>query len=88
MDKIFNNIRSIIALVVVLCAFAFLFLLVTKTMPEGNKDILQLSAGLVLAALSGVIGYYFGSSKNESDKAKTDAAKTEVQETITTKQGV
>lgn len=72
MEKIFANIRSIIGLLVVVLSFVFLFLLLKTTIPAGNKDILQIAAGIVLAAMGGVIGYYFGSSKNESDKAKTE----------------
>lgn len=69
-DTFFANIRSIIALFVVVGAFGFLFALTRRDVPQNNKDVLQTAAGLVLAGLGGVIGYYFGSSKNESDKAK------------------
>lgn len=72
MEKLFSNIRSIIALLVVILSFVFLFLLLKTTIPAGNKDILQIAAGIILGSMAGVIGYYFGSSKNESDKAKTD----------------
>jgi len=72
MEKLFSNIRSIIGLFVVVLSFAFLFLLLKIDIPTGNKDILQIAAGIILGSMAGVIGYYFGSSKNESDKAKTD----------------
>lgn len=74
-EKFFANIRSIIALLVVTCSFTFLFLLTKRDVPANNKDVLQTAAGLILAGLGGVVGYYFGSSKNESDKAKEDAKK-------------
>jgi len=72
MEKLFSNIRSIIGLFVVVLSFTFLFLLLKIDIPGGNKDILQIAAGIILGSMAGVIGYYFGSSKNESDKAKTD----------------
>ena len=72
MAKIFENTRSIIAFIIVLLSFSFLFALLFVKLPSENRDILQISAGLVLAALGFVTGYYFGSSKNESDKAKMD----------------
>lgn len=66
----FDNIRSIIALLVVTCSFGFLFFVVTKPVPVGNQALVNTAAGLVLAGLGGVVGYYFGSSKNETDAAK------------------
>lgn len=72
MNKIFENIRSILAFIIVVLSFAFLFALLFIKLPEENKDILQIATGLVLAALGFVTGYYFGSSKNESDKAKQE----------------
>lgn len=73
MKTFFDNIRSIIALTVVVCSFTFLFLVTHTKIPAENLPVLNTSTGLILAALSGVVGYYFGSSKNESDKAKVDA---------------
>jgi hypothetical protein len=68
-----NNVRSIIAFMVVLFGFGFLFLLLKVKIPDGNETILNVSTGLVLAALGGVIGYYFGSSKDKSDTDKADS---------------
>lgn len=68
-----KNVRSIIALSVVICCFAFLFLLLTFKIPEGNETILNVAAGLVLAALGSVCSYYFGSSKDKSDVDKADS---------------
>lgn len=83
--SIFDNIRSIIALSIVLLSFAFLFMLVLRAVPAENKEVVNIAAGLVLASLSGVAGYYFGSSKNESDKAKVDQINKLDQPTIETK---
>jgi hypothetical protein len=77
MSKFFElfakNVRSLIALLVVIGGFAFLFSLLAFKIPEGNETVLNVSTGLVLAALGGVISYYFGSSKDKSDVDKADS---------------
>lgn len=77
MSKFFElfakNARSIIAVSVVWLAFAFLFILLYVPIPAQNETIINVATGLVLAALGGVIGYYFGSSKDKSDVDKADS---------------
>lgn len=72
-ELLFSNIRSIIALFIVLFAFTFLFTLLHYAVPPANKDIINTVTGLVIATISGVTGFYFGSSKNESDSKKVIA---------------
>lgn len=74
MKVFFDNIRSIIALLVVILSYSFLFMITKTVIPPANLPVVQTVAGLVLAGLGVAIGYYFGSSKNESDKAKVEAA--------------
>lgn len=74
MKVFFDNIRSIIALLVVVLSYTFLFMITKTVIPPANLPVVQTVAGLVLAGLGVAIGYYFGSSKNESDKAKVEAA--------------
>lgn len=73
MKYFIDNIRSIIGASVVLLSFTFLFCLLKVKIPVENKEILLTAAGVILAGMTGVTGYYFGSSKNESDKAKIDS---------------
>lgn len=68
--EIFRNIRAMIAFWVICFSFAFLFMLITVTVPYSNKDIIMMSAGIVLAALTNVVNYYFGSSKDRADNDK------------------
>lgn len=68
MDKLFKYTRGIIAFIAVIGAFVFLFTLVKIAVPEQNKDILQVAAGIVLGVLGTVIAYYFGNSKDKSDQ--------------------
>ena len=68
-----NNIRSILAFLIVLFSFGFLFLLLRYKVPEGNGDVLNVAAGLILAVLAGVTSYYYGASKDKSDTDKSDS---------------
>jgi uncharacterized membrane protein len=76
MEKFFDcfgkSMRSIIAFLVVILSFTFLFSLTRHEVPKANESIINVAAGLVLAALGVVIGYYFGSSKDKSDRDKAD----------------
>jgi uncharacterized membrane protein len=76
MEKFFDcfgkSMRSIIAFLVVILSFTFLFSLTRHEVPKGNESIINVASGLVLAALGVVIGYYFGSSKDKSDRDKAD----------------
>lgn len=67
-----RNMRSIIAFMIVVLSFTFLFVLIKAQIPEKNESIINVAAGLVLAALGGVVQYYFGSSKDKSDRDKAD----------------
>ncbi len=67
--------RSLIAFLIVLLSFGFLFTLAYKAIPKDNKDILQIAVGIVLGVLGIVVGYYFGSSKDKSDQDKVFNAK-------------
>lgn len=72
-DLFAKNVRSIIAILIVLGSFSFLFALLRVKVPEGNATVLNVSAGLVLAALAQVCNYFFGSSKDKSDTDKSDS---------------
>ena len=74
LDAIGKAARSLIAFGVVLMSFGFLYFLLYKKIPPENKDILQIASGIVLGVLATVISYYFGSSKDKSDRDKADIA--------------
>lgn len=65
--------RGPLAVIVVVLSFAFLFMLLWVPIPEPNKDAVMLAAGLVLAGLGVVLGWYFGSSKDKADSDKAKA---------------
>ncbi len=61
------DIRNILAVLIVLGSFTMLGVLALRPVPHENKDILNIGIGFVLGgALSGVAGYYFGSSKPQN----------------------
>jgi hypothetical protein len=65
-----TDIRNIIAVIGVIGSFVLLYFMIIKPIPAENKDTLNLSIGFVFGGLiSGIAGYYFGSSKGET-KAK------------------
>lgn len=68
-----KDIRNIIAVMVVIGAFVLAYFFMIKEIPKENRDIVMVVAGSIFGgALQGVLGYYFGSSKVEGDKAKSD----------------
>jgi lipoprotein signal peptidase len=68
-----KDIRNILAVIIVLGSFILVYLVIIKAIPPENRDIAHTSLGFILGgAMAGVVGYYFGSSKNETDKAKKD----------------
>lgn len=72
MNCIFDNIRSIVAIAVVTLALGLVYIIAFHPIPPSNKDIMNIALGSVLTGLAGVVAYYFGSSKNESDKTKNE----------------
>lgn len=71
-DLFAKNMRSVIAFLVVVLSFTFLFVLIKAEIPKANESIINVAAGLVLAALGSVVSYYFGNSKDKSDRDKAD----------------
>jgi hypothetical protein len=74
MKKLFDginktDIRNILAIITTLGCFILLYLLQVKAVPIENKDVLNIAVGFVFGgALSGVMGFYFGSSKQDEPK--------------------
>lgn len=65
---LFRFARPLVAILIVIFSFAFLFYICIYPVPEQNKDMIQLAAGLDLAVLGTVVAYYFGNSKDKSDQ--------------------
>jgi uncharacterized BrkB/YihY/UPF0761 family membrane protein len=53
---------------IVACFFTLLILLLYATVPEPNKDILNLVVGALIGSFATVVGYFFGSSAGSAAK--------------------
>ena len=51
--------------------FTLLYLLVVKSVPEPNKDLLNLVVGALIGSFAGVVNYFFGSSAGSAKKDQT-----------------
>ena len=74
--------RAVLAITVVICSFAFLFLMLFVKVPKENEALINVVSGAVLVGgVGAIIGFYFGSSK---DKAAAENVTTESVEVIKT----
>ena len=53
---------------IVIGFFVLLYLLVSKTVPDVNKDLLNLIVGALIGSFSTIVGYFFGSSAGSAKK--------------------
>jgi len=74
MRRLFENIsktdiRNIISVVIVFGCFSLLGIMLLRSIPVDNKDIVLTALGFVFGSgMSGVTGYYFGSTKNDKNE--------------------
>lgn len=74
MRRIFENIsktdiRNIISVVIVFGCFSLLGVMLLKSIPVGNKDIVLTAIGFVFGSgMSGVVGYYYGTNKDSKNE--------------------
>lgn len=61
--------RHWVAFLLVFGAITFLFALLLFPIPQENKELVLTAMGFVFGAgVSGVVGYYFGSSKTQANE--------------------
>ena len=63
-----SDIRNGIAVLFVLACLSFLFVIVIYPVPQRNENLINIMGGNIIAGLSLILGYYFGSSKSETKK--------------------
>lgn len=68
MQYFFKYTRGILAYIVVILCFAFLFTIAIVPIPKDNQPVVNTSAGVVLLTIGVVVSYYFGASKDKSDQ--------------------
>jgi hypothetical protein len=68
-----TDIRNSLAIIIVLGCFGLVYLLQVKAIPEQNHDIVNIVAGFIYGgALAGVVGFYFGSTKQDKNTKADD----------------
>ena len=60
--------RYILGGLIVLGFFFILFLLLYRSIPEGNNEMLYLAVGSLIASFGTVVGFYYGSSESSQNK--------------------
>lgn len=76
-----SSIRASLAFFTVFFVFAIMVMLMLFEIPAANKSIFDMALGsLLTVGFAVVFSYYFGSSKNESDKIKKENEKEEKEE--------
>ncbi len=68
-----QQMRSTLAIINTIGVFLLVGALFVKSVPVTNSQIVYMAIGTLLGAYVTLNAYYFGSSKNESDKQKADA---------------
>jgi hypothetical protein len=68
-----TEIRNAIALIYIIMVLAFLYVLAYHPVPDKNQQLVNILGGNIIAGAGLIIGYFFGASKTESDKAKKDS---------------
>jgi hypothetical protein len=56
---------------IVIGFFILLYLLATSSIPEQNKDLLNLVVGALIGSFATVVGYFYGSSAGSAKKDET-----------------
>lgn len=68
-----TDIRNSLAIIIVIGCFGLVYLLQVKAIPEQNHDIVNIVAGFIYGgALAGVVGFYFGSTKQDKNTKHED----------------
>lgn len=63
---------NVISLIMVIGSFAFIFVLMFFEIPESNKENINTITGFLMGTcLSGVVGYFLGSSAGSETKNET-----------------
>ena len=63
--------QYILAGLIIIGFFILLIALVYVTIPESNKDLLNLVVGALIGSFATIVGYFFGSSSSSAKKDET-----------------
>jgi drug/metabolite transporter (DMT)-like permease len=54
--------------IIVIGFFLLLYLLLRTTIPESNKEILNIVVGALIGSFTSIVGYFYGSSLGSAEK--------------------
>jgi hypothetical protein len=64
-----NSMRAVIAIISIIFAFGYTIAITFIPIPENNIRFADVSQGFIMGTIvSGVIGFYFGTSQSSADK--------------------
>ena len=66
-----NLFKYILGGLIVVGFFTMIYLLIKSSVPEPNKDLLNLVVGALIGSFASVVGYFFGSSAGSAKKDET-----------------
>jgi heme O synthase-like polyprenyltransferase len=66
--KVKNIFQYTLGALIVIGFFVLLYLLLSYTVPDQNKDILNLVIGALIGSFTTIVGYFYGSSLGSADK--------------------
>ncbi len=67
-----TQMRSTLAFVITAGVFALVGGLQYRSVPAVNSEIVYMAIGMLMSAFITVVSFYFGASKNETDKQKAE----------------
>jgi uncharacterized BrkB/YihY/UPF0761 family membrane protein len=62
--------QYVLGALIVLGFFVLMVVLVYKTIPTENKDLLNLVVGALIGSFATIVGYFYGSSKGSQEKTE------------------
>mgnify|MGYP006951344478 CR=1 FL=1 len=65
------DIRNILAIMWSIGVFVMLYIIIIKTIPTANHDIVLMAGGYIFGAVSMVLAYYFAGNKKEKTDNQT-----------------
>lgn len=76
-------VRPVLALVIFGFSFGFMFFMLYREIPAGNKDTLNIVIGFTFGVTASVGAYYFGTSKDKSDTEQAQRFTGSIKATLT-----
>lgn len=67
-----TQMRSTLAILIVSGVFLLVAGLQYRSVPAVNSEIVYMAIGMLMSAFITVVAFYFGASKNETDKQKAE----------------